>query len=156
MSIDADFSQLNALAQDLTEIPHLINAKAKQAVQQAAMNTKKSWAADALKTMPAMGKQYAPTIDYEEREFGGFGQGVFAAEIGPNLARYGGKTGVGGLTPSMGVLDDPQGNAARAGWAVGISKPPSRARRRAEKFAAKDLVKGIEIAAQQSLREAGL
>ena len=147
MADSMDFSQLDALAQDLTEIPGLINAKAKQAVQHVALNTKKSWAADAKKG--PRGGRYAPTIDYEECEFGGFGQGVFEAEIGPNLARYGGKTGKGGLIPSLGILDDPESSG-------GIRTTPSRARRRAEKFAAKDLVKGIEIAVEQSLKKAGL
>lgn len=142
------FSDLDGLMADLTEVPDLINGKVEQSVQQTAMRTKKSWAADAAKSMPgSIASQYAPTIDYEARTFGGFGQGVFAADIGPNLGRYGGKTGKGGLLPSMGILDDPQGGS--------IKTTPSRSRRRAEKFAETELVKGVEIAIAQSLKKLG-
>ena len=154
--MSADFSEFDKLNLDLTEAANIDNLQASQIVQQAAIRTKESWQKDALKTMPAMGKQYAPTIDYTVREYGGFGQGVYAAEIGPNLKRYGGKTGVGGLTPSMGVLDDPVGDEAKAGFAVGVSEPPSRARPRAEKFAEKDLEKGVQIAIDKTLKKSGL
>lgn len=143
-----DFSELLKLEHDLTETAGLVNGKAEQAIQQVGMNTKKEWQADALRTVGRMARQYAPTIDYETREFGGFGQGVYAVEIGPNLARYGGKTGKGGLTPSMGIMDDPDTPL--------VNKPPSRSRQRAEKFASVDLKKGIEIAIDQSLKKAGL
>lgn len=146
-SANVDFTELTELYQDLTEVPHLINDFAEKAVSVAAEHTKKSWQADAKKG--PRGARYAPTIDYEKREFGAFGQGVYAADIGPNLARYGGKTGKGGLIPSLGILDDPESSG-------GIRTTPSRARRRAEKFAAEDLVKGVEIAVEQSLKKAGL
>lgn len=142
-----NFSELDGLMADLTEVPILINGKVEQAVQQTAIRTSKSWAADAAKSMPgSIARQYADTIDYEERTFGAFGQGVYAAEIGPDLARYGGKTGKGGLLPSMGILDDPQS---------GVLTTPSRARPRAEKFAEAELVKGVEIAIEQSLKKLG-
>lgn len=144
-----NFSELDGLIADLTEVPNLINRKVEQAVQQTGIRTKKMWADDAKKTMPkSVGRRYAPTIDYEAREFGAFGQGQYTVEIGPNLARYGGKTGPGGLIPSMGILDDPQSG--------GILTPPSRSRPRAEKFAGDELVKGIEIAVEQSLKKLGL
>ena len=142
-----DFSQLDKLSLDLTEAANIDNLQASQIVQQAAMNTKKSWAADAKKG--PMGAQYAPTIDYTLKEYGGFGQGVYAVEIGPNLARYGGKTGPGGLTPSFGIFDDPQSSG-------GISVTPSRARPKAEKFAIKDLEKGVQKAIDQTLKRLGL
>lgn len=143
----AGFDDLLDLERDLTGAADLMPHKAGQAVQQAAMHTKQEWQKQA-KGNP-MGGRYTSTIDYTVDEFGGFGQGVFEAEIGPDLARYGGKTGRGGLMPSAGIFDDPlsQGSIRRA---------PDRARRRAEKFASDDLDKGIEIALEQSLAEAKL
>lgn len=140
-----DFSELTSLFRDLTEVPNLSNREVKKSVQQTAMQTKKSWAADAKKG--PRGRQYGATIDYEVRQFGAFGQGVFEAEVGPDLARYGGKTGKGGLVPSLGILDDPNG---------GISATPSRARRRAEKFAEKELTDRVEVAVDESLKKLGL
>ena len=147
MSGDSDFSQLDKLNLDLTEAANIDNLQAKQIIQQAAMNTKKSWAKDAAKGV--MGAQYAPTIDYTLHEYGAFGQGVYAAEIGPNLARYGGLTGKGGLTPSFGIFDDPESSG-------GISATPTRARPKAEKFAEKDLEKGVQIAIDKTLKRLGL
>lgn len=144
---DLGMDDLYGLIADLTEVPNLVNRKVEQAVQQTAIHTKKSWA-EAAKKGP-MGRQYAPTIDYETREFGAFGQGQYTAEIGPDLARYGGSTGKGGLVPSMGILDDPQSTG-------NIKTPPSRARRKAEKFAAEELLKGIDIAVEQSQKAVGL
>lgn len=142
-----DFGELLDLERDLTGAAGLMPHKAGQAVQQAAMNTKSQWRKLA-KNNP-MGGRYTSTIDYTVDEFGAFGQGVFEAEVGPDLARYGGKTGKGGLVPSAGIFDDPlsQGSIRRA---------PDRARRQAEKFASDDLDKGIGIALEQSLAEAKL
>jgi len=145
--VSADFSEFDKLKLDLTEAANIDNLQAEQVVQQAALRTKESWAKDAAKGV--LGKQYAPTIDYELTTFGGFGQGVFAAEIGPNLARYGGITGKGGLVPSAGMFDDPLA-------AGGISVTPSRARPKAEKFAEKDLEKGVQIAINKTLKRLGL
>ena len=141
------FDDVYGLIADLTEIPNVVNRKVEQAVQQTAIRTKKAWAEQAVKG--PMGDQYAPTIDYELREFGAFGQGQYSAEIGPDLARYGGHTGKGGLVPSMGILDDPQSTG-------NIKTPPSRARRKAEKFAVEELLKGIDIAVTESHKEVGL
>ena len=145
--MSADFSEFDKLNLDLTEAANIDNLQASQIVQQAAMNTKESWAKDAAKGV--MGAQYAPSIDYELKEYGGFGQGVYSAEIGPNLARYGGLTGKGGLTPSFGIFDDPQSSG-------GISATPTRARPKAEKFAEKDLEKGVQIAIDKTLKRSGL
>ena len=145
--MSSDFSELDKLNLDLTEAANIDNLQAKQIVQQAALRTKESWAKDAAKGVG--GEQYSATIDYEEREFGGFGQGVYAAEIGPNLARYGGITGKGGLIPSLGIFDDPQSSG-------GISATPTRARPKAEKFAIKDLEKGVQIAIDKTLKRLGL
>lgn len=143
------FDEVYGLVADLTEIPQVIHKKAEQAIQQTGIRTKKEWAEDAKKTMPKrIARQYAPTIDYEAREFGAFGQGQYLVDIGPNLGRYGGKTGEGGLVPSMGIFDDPQSQGT-------ITTPPSHSRRRAETFAATELVKGLEIAVEQSLKKLG-
>lgn len=144
---DFGFDDLNKLAADLTELPKIITGEVRKTVQQTAMEVKKSWAADAAKG--PLGKQYSATIDYTEHEYGAFGQGVMEAEIGPNLARYGGKTGKGGLVPSFGIFDDPASQGK-------ILTPPSRARRRAEKFAETEFVKRLEIAVDESGKKAGL
>ncbi|WP_144795698.1 hypothetical protein [Microbacterium paludicola] len=139
-----EFEELVEIERDLTTVAGLIPHKAAQAVQQAAIRTKGEWQGQAKGN--TMGQQYTATIDYTAREFGAFGQGVIEAEVGPNLARYGGKTGKGGLTPGFGFFDDPESTP------IGVK--PVRARKRAELFADKELDKGIEIAVQQSLAEA--
>ncbi len=146
MSLD-DFSDLFELERDLTTAADLMPHKAAQAVQQAGMNTKKQW--KKLARGNPLGGQYTATIDYTMRDASGFGQGIVEAEIGPDLARYGGRTGKGGLVPSAGIFDDPESQGS-------IRRAPDRARRAAEKFAAEDLDKGIEIALRQSLAEAKL
>jgi hypothetical protein len=146
MSLDFNFDEVYGLTADLTDIPKVMNGKVQQAIQQAGLRTKESWANDA-KSGPR-GDRYAPTIDYEAREFGAFGQGQYTVDIGPNLARYGGDTGKGGLVPSFGFLDDPQSRGS-------VKTPPSRSRPRAEKFGADELAKGVEIAIEQSMRAKG-
>ncbi|MGB4136417.1 MAG: hypothetical protein WA971_07630 [Microbacterium sp.] len=140
------FEELQVLERDLTGVAGLMPRKAAQAVQQAAMRTKGEW--QKLASGNTMGSQYSATIDYEVREYGAFGQGVIEAEIGPDLARYGGKTGKGGLTPGFGIFDDPE--------VTPIGVKPVRARKRAELFADDELDRGIEIALDQSLSEMGL
>jgi hypothetical protein len=95
-----------------------------------------------------MGAQYTATIDYELSE-GGVegGRGGYGADIGPDIGRYGGKTGKGGLTPGFGIFDDPE--------ATPVGAKPVRARPRAELFADDELNKGIDIAVEQSLAEMG-
>lgn len=140
------FDELKVLERDLTTAAEVMPHKAAQAVQQTAMHTKEEWQEQAEGN--TMGKQYSAAIDYTVREYGAFGQGVIEAEIGPNLSRYGGKTGKGGLTPGFGFFDDPESTP------IGVK--PVRARRRAEKFAEQELDKGLEIALRQSLAEANL
>lgn len=135
---------LHQLAADLSAVAAGSPRKARQVVQQTGINTKKHW--QQISKNPA-GKRYTATIDYEIK--GSVTQGDVELEVGPNLARYGGKTGRGGLLPSMGIYDDP----LRSG---GLSVPPDRARRGAEKFAEEDTAKGISIALDQLLKEHGL
>ncbi|WP_417556161.1 hypothetical protein [Microbacterium sp.] len=141
-----DFSELVVLERDLTEVAGLMPHKAAQAVQQTVIRTRDEWRKLAKRSV--MGEQYSATIDYEVREYGAFGQGVIEGEVGPDLARYGGKTGKGGLTPGFGIFDDPEKTP--------IGAKPVRARKRAEEFADEELDKGIEIALRQSLAEAKL
>lgn len=135
------------LERDLTESANLMPRKAAQAVQQTAIRTKKQYRQEA-KGNP-LGGRYTATIDYTVNEFGAFGQGVIEAEIGPDLARYGGKTGKGGLVPSAGIFDDPQSQGS-------IRRAPDRARVRAEAFASDELDRGIDIAVEQTLAEVNL
>lgn len=136
-------NELHQLELDLTEFAALVPEKVAQAVQQAALKTAEVWS-EAAESHP-IGRQYADTIDYDLRHFGAFGQVVYAAEIGPDLARYGGKTGKGGLVPSFGFLDEPESTA-------GILTPPIHAGRHAAEFAEEELARGVGIALAQSLR----
>lgn len=145
MPAEADFSELLTLAADLTAVAKASPRKARQVVQQTGIRTKAQWAKDAAGN--PLGRQYTATIDYTLT--GSVGGGILDVEIGPNLTRYGGKTGKGGLVPSAGIFDDP----LRRG---GILTPPDRARRKAEAFASDDIVKGIGIALDQALTERGL
>ena len=151
----SESAEVRALAADLAAIAGTMPGKARQAFQQTLIRTKKSYADDAKKSMPKrVAKTYAPTIDYTLSK--GEAADTLEGEVGPNLERYGrktrsvgGKSLKGGLSPSFGFLDDPDGTG-------GIRAAPSRARQRAEKFAAEELVKGIEIAAEQSMKARGL
>jgi len=145
--VSADDFGLDALAKDLTHLANIMTNEVTKSMQQVGMTTKKVHQKAARKG--PMGAQYAPTIDYTVREYGAFGQGVIEVEIGPNLARYGGKTGKGGLVPSMGILDDPEATGS-------IATPPSRARRVAEKFAETEVIKRLEMAVDQSAKKVNL
>jgi hypothetical protein len=142
---EADFSELLDLAADLTAVAKASPKKARQAVQQTGIRTKAQWAKDASGN--PLGRQYTATIDYTLT--GAVSGGILDLEIGPNLARYGGKTGPGGLVPSAGIFDDPLSRG-------GILTPPDRSRRKAEKFASDEMEKGITIALDQILTERGL
>jgi hypothetical protein len=142
---EADFSELLDLAADLTAVAKASPKKARQAVQQTGIRTKAQWAKDASGN--PLGRQYTATIDYTLT--GAVSGGILDLEIGPNLARYGGKTGKGGLVPSAGIFDDPLSRG-------GILTPPDRSRRKAEKFASDEMEKGIAIALDQILTERGL
>lgn len=141
MAAGIDISDLLQLERDLTELADLVPAEVPGVMQQVGANTKNRWIELAAKN--PLGRQYTATIDYELRGVGAFGQGVFYVDIGPNLERYGGTTGKGGLVPSAGIFDDPLVSP------LGVR--PDRSRRQAEKFAIEDLVRGIEVAIERSL-----
>lgn len=134
-------SDIDDLVRDLTDVAGLATKEVRKSMKQAAFKTRDEWRRQARGN--PLGQQYTASIDFTENEFGGFGQGVLEVEIGPNLERYGGRTGKGGLVPSAGIFDDPNSPVSRA---------PDRARRRAEKFAGPELEKRIEIAIDQSLK----
>jgi hypothetical protein len=147
---DFGLSDTNRLAADLTELSNVIYAEVKKSMQQTAMETKKVHQKEARKG-PG-GKRYAPTIDYEVEGIGagnGRAGGVISAVVGPNLERYGGKTGKGGLVPSLGFLDDPQATGD-------MTVVPSRARRVAERFAGDELERRLRIAVDESARRLNL
>jgi len=144
--MSVDFEGLVQIERDLTNAAGLMPHKAAQAVEQTGVRTRNEWRKLAKGT--PLGEQYTAAIDYTVRDYSGFGQGVIEAEVGPNLERYGGKTGKGGLVPSAGIFDDPESTP------IGVK--PIRARVRAEKFAEEELDRGIEIAVGQSLAEAKL
>ncbi len=139
----AELDELGRLAADLRAVANISPVKVRQSLQQTAFKSRDEWRK--LAAGNPLGRQYTATIDYTIKG----GKGDITAEIGPNLKRYGGKTGKGGLVPSAGIFDDPlsQGSIRRA---------PDRARRAVEKFAADELDKGVKIAIDQSLKELGL
>lgn len=146
--IGYDFTEVYRLAADLTEISEVTRREVRLSVQQTAIQTKKFWAADARKSFPRrVARQYAPTIDYTIRGYGAFGQGVYEAEVGPNLIRYGGLTGPGGLIPSLGILEEAKG---------GVRGRARQAIDRAAKFAEQELPARMELAVSESLRKKGL
>jgi hypothetical protein len=140
--VDDDFKKLEA---DLKDLAQVSPRKARQVVQQAGIRTKQEWQKDAAGN--PFHKRYTATIDYEIT--GSVKDGEITLDVGPDIKRYGGKTGRGGLVPSAGIFDDPRRDG-------GISVTPDRARVRAEKFAADDVEKGIDIAIGQLLKEHGL
>lgn len=158
MSDDFGLSDLNRLAADLTNLSGMVYAEVRKSMQQTAMETKKVHQKEASK-ISRVGHLYAPTIDYTIEGVGvGHGRsgGTISVEVGPNLERYGRKTRSvgaksvkGGLSPSFGFLDDPDATGD-------MTATPSRARRVAEKFAEKELVRRLEIARDESARRVGL
>lgn len=140
------FAPLAALAFDLSEVAKQSGRKARQVIQQTGMRTKAQWRSDAAGN--PFGRQYTATIDYT-LDGSVTGGAVASLEVGPNLSRYGGKTGKGGLVPSAGIFDDPLSSG-------GIRVGPDRSRVKAEKFAVENMATGMEIAMDQLLKERGL
>lgn len=139
-------SDLDKLFHDLTALADIMPAEVEKSLEQTSFKVRDEWRK--LAAGNTMGKQYTNTIDFTQRDYGAFGQGVYESEIGPDLARYGGKTGKGGLVPSAGIYDDPEKTP------IGVK--PVRARKRAEIFAESELQSRIDIAVQRSHRSRGL
>jgi hypothetical protein len=144
--IGVDTSQLEQLFRDLTEVAELVPAEVGKSVQQTAIEGRKTWQADARSKAGKRTSRYAPSIDYSLRTYGGFGQMVYEARIGPNLQRYGGKQGRGGLIPSLGILEDSPG--VRGGGRNSVKV--------AYEFVEKELDRRLTIAVDQSMKRRGL
>jgi len=139
--IGFDVSEFLKLADDLNAVAKESPKKARQVVQQTGIRTKAMWRGAASGN--PFGRQYTATIDYTLD--GSALGGVLGVEVGPNLGRYGGKTGTGGLVPSAGIFDDPLSTG-------GIRTAPDRSRRKAEKFMIENFDTGIRIAMDQILK----
>ncbi|MWV50065.1 hypothetical protein GRS96_12375 [Rathayibacter sp. VKM Ac-2803] len=146
--ISYDFSEMYRLAADLTEAGHISRRELRRSMQQTLMETKKFWNADAKRSFPKkIAGRYAATIDYSLRSYGAFGQGVYEGEVGPDLFRYGGLTGKGGLVPSLGILEDAVGGVrGRARGSID----------RAAAFASAELPVRMELAVEESMKKKGL
>lgn len=146
--ISIDASELGVFAANLSQEANIITGEVRKSVQQTAMEVKKRWAADARRAFGRLGRQYAPTIDYtlsEDGEEGGAGS--LEAEIGPNLARYGGKTGPGGLVPGYGRFEEAPG---------GVRGRPRGSVRRVEAFAGTEFEKRLQMAVERSQSRSGV
>lgn len=146
--ISIDASELGVFAANLSQEADLITGEVRKSVQQTAMAVKKRWASDARRAFGSLGGRYAPTIDYtlsEDGEEGGAGS--FEAEIGPNLARYGGQSGAGGLVPSLGLLEEAKG---------GVRGPARGSVRRVEEFAGTEFEKRLLMAVERSQSRSGV
>lgn len=136
---DFDFSELTQLSQDLGTVPARAIPKVRQAVEIAARKTKDAWRQTAQPLSGKHARQYPGSIDYD-LELNTDGQ--ISAEIGPNLTRYGGKSGRGGLAPSLGILEDAPG---------GVRSKPQRAGQKAAQIGGDDLETGIAKALEDLL-----
>ncbi|TAJ46356.1 MAG: hypothetical protein EPO52_17640 [Herbiconiux sp.] len=143
--IDADTSEMDALARDLSALADIIPRKVRQAVQQTAIKGKDFWQADASVKASRSTAGYPGSIDYELKG-SVIGGGTVEGEVGPNLSR-GGKTGKGGLQPSLGILEEAPG---------GVRAAPRQSIRRAYTFIEEELDKGVDIAIKQSEEARGL
>jgi len=158
--MDADFSELIALSMDLDNVPRNAGPKIRQAVEISARNVKD--AAQAKVRGRTILGHAAQSIDYELKGFQGFGATVLDAEIGYNKGKPAGalgnliEFGAPGARAHMLVR-------GRRGWRnVPVPGSPSRPLapgtelQRALAETEDDFVNGLDIAIEDSLREAGL
>lgn len=89
--MDADFSDLNILAQDLENVPSKAGPLIRKAVEVTA-NKVKSSARERVSGRKEL-DHAATAIDYELKGFQGFGATVLDAEIGYNKGKSAGKLG---------------------------------------------------------------
>lgn len=147
-SVSVDAHELIQFSEDLTQEADIITGEVRKSVQQTAMVTKRTWAADARRAFGSLGRQYAPTIDYTLTENGEEGgAGSIEAEIGPNLERYGGKTGAGGLVPGYGRFEDAPG---------GVRGPARGSVRRTAVKAETEFEQRIAMAVERSQQRSGI
>lgn len=125
--MDADFSELNALAADLRSVPAVSNRLVKKAVEVTARNIKDDWRQGASRNGL---RQYALDIDYDIT----VKSDAIEAEIGPTIGDSG----------SFGFVED--------GGPSVLSKP-QHAARDAVRANEDDFVRGLEIAVFESIAE---
>lgn len=123
-----DFSELRALAADLTAAPNEARPFVRKALQVTARNIKDEWRKGANRTGLS---RYAADITYETEEK----RGSVEAEIGPTVGDSG----------SFGFVEDAGG---------GVKSAPQHAARDALEANEEDFVNGLEIALADGLRAA--
>lgn len=124
-----DFDELMEIAADLTSAPSEVAPFVKKALKGTAMEIKKGWAARASVSRGSYPRNYAVSVDFDERDTAAGPE----VEIGPNLGRPGG---------SAGFLEDAPG---------GVLAAPQHAGRDALEAAEPDFVRGIEAALADGL-----
>lgn len=134
MGFDSEWAEFHVLSRDLASADKQVADNVETALASTAKKVKASWRKKAERSGL---KQYAATVDYEVKRFAAFGGAAVEVDIGPNLTRYGGKTGKGGLTPGMGFVEDAPG---------GVRSAPQHAGRDSLADNADDFERGISIA----------
>ncbi len=134
-SVSFNFDELNTLAADLGEIPRSARKNVRAALQVTARNVKDAWRGklEGSETLPAL--PYAVTYDVDANKV--FGVDVLRAEIGFDKSRSQG----------------PLGNISEFGTP---STPPRGFGHAALEENQADFERGISIALDETLKEAGL
>lgn len=127
-----DFSELNELAADLSNVPSAANRNIKKAIEVTARSVRDDWRQGAeVSYGEGFSARYPSSIFYDIK----FPGGAIEAEIGPELGRPGG---------SAGFLEDSPG---------GVEAAPQHAGRNALEANEDDFVRGLEIAIFDALAE---
>jgi len=158
--IDADFSELIALAVDLEEVADNAGPHIRKAVEATAFDVKK----DAVKKVGRrkMLRQAAAAIDYELKGFQGFGATVLDAEIGYDKGKAGGPLGNliefgAPRAPEVRLVKDRNG---RPRWmpVKGSSKPlpPGNELQNALQENEDNFIERLDAAVDDAMEEAGL
>lgn len=158
--MDADFSELIALAVDLERVSTNAGPHIRKAVEATAFDVKK----DAVKKVRGrkMLGQAATAIDYELKGFQGFGATVLDAEIGYDKGKPGGPLGNlvefgAPRAPEVRRIRDKQGNPQ---WipVKGTSKPlpPGSELQGALQENEDNFIERLDAAIDDAMEEAGL
>ena len=131
---DDGWAEWGVLSRDLASADKRVVDNVEKALKVTSMNVKKSWQKKAARKGL---KQYAATVDFEVHQSFAFGGAAVQSEIGPNMTRYRGKVGKGGLVAAMGFIEEAKGDIAAA---------PQHAGRDALAENADDFERGINIA----------
>lgn len=135
MSADFDYSELNRLAADLGEAPKKSGPLLRKALEVTARNVKDSWRSKLKGSQSLPGLPAAVSYDVNAHKV--FGVGILEAEIGFDKSKPQG----------------PLGNISEFGTP---KTPPRGFGHAALQENTEDFEKGIELAIDQALREAGL